>query len=147
MDAGDNSTYRAHRTGVYLAWGCNAFYSARCNGLWRTFKLSPTAILPMNEAEGRSEMGQLAAGLKTMQQSLIRTVSAVRAITPDSIYTGAGEENFRRQRRPLFPYCTEQQASALETTASMEQLTATVRQNTDNALSDGSGENRIRNRA
>lgn len=41
------------------------------------------------EAEGRSEMGQLAAGLKTMQQSLIRTVSAVRD-NADSIYTGAG---------------------------------------------------------
>ncbi|PDN46684.1 methyl-accepting chemotaxis citrate transducer [Salmonella enterica] len=82
------------------------------------------------EAEGRSEMGQLAAGLKTMQQSLIRTVSAVRD-NADSIYTGAGE--ISAGSSDLSPR-TEQQASALEeTAASMEQLTATVRQNTDNA--------------
>ena len=39
---------------------------------------------------GRNEMGQLAAGLHEMQQSLVTTVSAVRGST-DSIYTGAGE--------------------------------------------------------
>ncbi|EHL6553038.1 methyl-accepting chemotaxis citrate transducer [Salmonella enterica] len=82
------------------------------------------------EAEGRSEMGQLAAGLKTMQQSLIRTVSAVRD-NADSIYTGAGEISAVSSD---LSSRTEQQASALEeTAASMEQLTATVRQNTDNA--------------
>ncbi|EHJ7285462.1 methyl-accepting chemotaxis citrate transducer [Salmonella enterica] len=82
------------------------------------------------EAEGRSEMGQLAAGLKTMQQSLIRTVSAVRD-NADSIYTGAGEISAGSSD---LSSRTEQQASALEeTAASMEQLTATVRQNTDNA--------------
>ncbi|EBR0612363.1 methyl-accepting chemotaxis citrate transducer [Salmonella enterica] len=82
------------------------------------------------EAEGRSEMGQLAAGLKTMQQSLIRTVSAVRD-NADSIYTGAGKISAGSSD---LSSRTEQQASALEeTAASMEQLTATVRQNTDNA--------------
>ncbi|HBL9843587.1 TPA: methyl-accepting chemotaxis citrate transducer [Salmonella enterica subsp. enterica serovar Hadar] len=82
------------------------------------------------EAEGCSEMGQLAAGLKTMQQSLIRTVSAVRD-NADSIYTGAGEISAGSSD---LSSRTEQQASALEeTAASMEQLTATVRQNTDNA--------------
>ncbi|EFO7362363.1 methyl-accepting chemotaxis citrate transducer [Salmonella enterica] len=82
------------------------------------------------EAEGRSEMGQLAAGLKTMQQSSIRTVSAVRD-NADSIYTGAGEISAGSSD---LSSRTEQQASALEeTAASMEQLTATVRQNTDNA--------------
>ncbi|ECG8513855.1 methyl-accepting chemotaxis citrate transducer [Salmonella enterica subsp. salamae] len=82
------------------------------------------------EAEGRSEMGQLAASLKTMQQSLIRTVSAVRD-NADSIYTGAGEISAGSSD---LSSRTEQQASALEeTAASMEQLTATVRQNTDNA--------------
>ncbi|EEU8289253.1 methyl-accepting chemotaxis citrate transducer [Salmonella enterica subsp. enterica serovar Newport] len=82
------------------------------------------------EAEGRSEMGQLAAGLKTMQQSLIRTVRAVRD-NADSIYTGAGEISAGSSD---LSSRTEQQASALEeTAASMEQLTATVRQNTDNA--------------
>lgn len=48
-------------------------------------------------------MGQLAAGLKTMQQSLIRTVSAVRD-NADSIYTGAGE--ISAGSSDLFPYRT-----------------------------------------
>lgn len=82
------------------------------------------------DAEGRSEMSKLAAGLGAMQQSLARTVSAVRD-NADSIYTGAGEisagSNDLSSR-------TEQQAASLEeTAASMEQLTATVKQNTDNA--------------
>ncbi|MFW0767309.1 methyl-accepting chemotaxis citrate transducer [Trabulsiella odontotermitis] len=80
--------------------------------------------------DSRNEMGQLAASLNEMQQSLVTTVSAVRGST-DSIYTGAGEiaagSNDLSSR-------TEQQASSLEeTAASMEQLTATVKQNTDNA--------------
>ena len=79
---------------------------------------------------GRNEMGQLAAGLHEMQQSLVSTVSAVRGST-DSIYTGAGEiaagSNDLSAR-------TEQQAASLEeTAASMEQLTATVKQNAENA--------------
>ena len=79
---------------------------------------------------GRNEMGQLAAGLHEMQQSLVTTVSAVRGST-DSIYTGAGEiaagSNDLSAR-------TEQQAASLEeTAASMEELTATVKQNAQNA--------------
>ncbi|WP_288454267.1 methyl-accepting chemotaxis protein [uncultured Enterobacter sp.] len=62
---------------------------------------------------GRNEMGQLAAGLHEMQQSLVSTVSAVRGST-DSIYTGAGEiaagSNDLSAR-------TEQQAASLEETA------------------------------
>ena len=78
----------------------------------------------------RNEMGQLAAGLHDMQQSLVKTVSAVRGST-DSIYSGAGEiaagSNDLSAR-------TEQQAASLEeTAASMEELTATVKQNSDNA--------------
>ncbi|KFC06482.1 methyl-accepting chemotaxis protein I [Trabulsiella guamensis ATCC 49490] len=78
----------------------------------------------------RNEMGQLAASLNEMQQSLVTTVSAVRGST-DSIYTGAGE--IAAGSHDLSSR-TEQQASSLEeTAASMEQLTATVKQNTDNA--------------
>ncbi len=51
------------------------------------------------EAEGRSEMGQLAAGLKTMQQSLIQKLSARCAITQTYLYWR--RRNFRRQQRPL----------------------------------------------
>ena len=73
---------------------------------------------------GRNEMGQLAAGLHEMQQSLVTTVSAVRGST-DSIYTGAGE---------IAAGSTEQQAASLEeTAASLEELTATVKHNADNA--------------
>ncbi|WP_436876921.1 methyl-accepting chemotaxis citrate transducer [Siccibacter turicensis] len=82
------------------------------------------------DGEGRNEMGQLASTLKTMQASLINTVSSVRD-SSESIYTGAGEisagSNDLSSR-------TEQQAASLEeTAASMEELTATVKQNTDNA--------------
>ena len=80
--------------------------------------------------EGRSEMTELAANLREMQQSLVRTVSDVRDGS-DAIYTGASEisagNNDLSSR-------TEQQAASLEeTAASMEQLTATVKQNAENA--------------
>ncbi|POT55474.1 methyl-accepting chemotaxis protein II [Citrobacter amalonaticus] len=82
------------------------------------------------DAQGRSEMSLLAAGLKTMQQSLVRTVGVVRD-NADSIYTGAGEISAGSTD---LSSRTEQQAAALEeTAASMEQLTATVRENTSNA--------------
>jgi len=82
------------------------------------------------DASGRNEMSLLSSNLKEMQQSLVRTVSAVRDST-DTIFTGAGEisagSNDLSSR-------TEQQAASLEeTAASMEQLTATVKQNADNA--------------
>ena len=82
------------------------------------------------DAEGRSEMSKLAAGLNAMQQSLVRTVSTVRD-NADSIYTGASEISAGSSD---LSSRTEQQAASLEeTAASMEQLTATVKQNTDNA--------------
>ena len=76
------------------------------------------------------EMGQLLQALKAMNESLVRTVSAVRGGT-DAIATAAsqitsGNEDLSSR--------TEQQASSLEETASsMEELTSTVRQNVDNA--------------
>ena len=79
---------------------------------------------------GRNEMGQLAAGLHEMQQSLVTTVSAVRGST-DSIYTGAGE--IAAGSNDLSARTEEQAASLEETAASMEELTATVKQNSDNA--------------
>jgi methyl-accepting chemotaxis protein len=82
------------------------------------------------DTEGRSEMSRLAASLKVMQQSLIRTVSTVRDNT-DAIYTGTSEISAGSSD---LSSRTEEQAAALEeTAASMEQLTATVKQNTDNA--------------
>ncbi|PSH14381.1 methyl-accepting chemotaxis protein [Yersinia pseudotuberculosis] len=79
---------------------------------------------------GRNEISQMFASLRTMQQSLISTVSHVRDGT-ESMLTGiqeisAGNNDLSAR--------TEQQAASLEqTAASMEQLTATVKQNADNA--------------
>lgn len=76
------------------------------------------------------EMGQLLQALKAMNESLVRTVSAVRGGT-DTIATAAsqiasGNEDLSSR--------TEEQASSLEETASsMEELTSTVKQNVDNA--------------
>lgn len=82
------------------------------------------------DTSGNNEISKLACSLNTMQNSLVRTVSAVRNGT-DSIYSGvsdisAGSNDLSSR--------TEQQAAALEqTAASMEELTATVKQNADNA--------------
>ena len=82
------------------------------------------------EVDRRDEAGQLLQALKTMNENLARTVSAVRSGT-DTIGTAAAEVaagNLDLSAR------TEQQASSLEETASsMEELTSTVKQNADNA--------------
>ncbi|WP_264193504.1 methyl-accepting chemotaxis citrate transducer [Mangrovibacter yixingensis] len=82
------------------------------------------------DATGNNEMGQLSAGVKAMQGSLVRTVSAVRE-TSNSIFTGASE--ISSGSHDLSSRTEEQAASLVETAASMEELTATVKQNTDNA--------------
>ncbi|MBI3286114.1 MAG: Tar ligand binding domain-containing protein [Burkholderiales bacterium] len=78
----------------------------------------------------RDEMGQLLTGLENMRQSLVQTVTMVRqgsasiALSSGEIATGNMDLSGR----------TEQQAASLEETASfLEQLTATVQQNADNA--------------
>ncbi|ACR68648.1 methyl-accepting chemotaxis protein [Edwardsiella ictaluri] len=82
------------------------------------------------KVDGRNEISQLYASLRSMQQDLAGTVLSVRQGT-DAIYTGlqeigAGNNDLSSR--------TEQQAASLEeTAASMEQLTATVKQNADNA--------------
>ncbi|TKI04663.1 methyl-accepting chemotaxis protein [Martelella alba] len=82
-------------------------------------------------AFGRNNIGQLIPHLQSMQQSLIRTVTAIRDGAA-SIYQGAGEIS---DGNSDLSSRTEQQAAALEqTAASMEQLSATVKQNTENVL-------------
>ncbi|VFR48289.1 Methyl-accepting chemotaxis protein I (serine chemoreceptor protein) [plant metagenome] len=82
------------------------------------------------EARSNNEIGQLFAALRRMQESLTRTVTAVRTGV-DEINVGAREisaGNTDLSSR------TEQQAASLEeTAASMEELAGTVRQNADNA--------------
>jgi methyl-accepting chemotaxis protein I, serine sensor receptor len=82
------------------------------------------------EVRSRDEMGQLMAGLQTMQEKLVQTIRAVhegsRSIDTAAQEISAGNVDLSQR--------TEQQAAALEeTAASMEQLTSTVRQNADNA--------------
>jgi len=78
----------------------------------------------------KNEMGQLLQGLSRMQESLSRTVRAVRGGS-DAIATATREiasGNLDLSAR------TEQQAASLEETASsMEELTGTVKHNADNA--------------
>jgi methyl-accepting chemotaxis protein len=82
-------------------------------------------------ATSNDEVGQLMTALADMRASLVRIVAEVRSGT-DSISTASGEiaaGNLDLSAR------TEQQAGSLEETASaMEELTATVRHNSDNAL-------------
>ncbi|MPT29679.1 MAG: HAMP domain-containing protein [Achromobacter sp.] len=82
------------------------------------------------EVRNTNEIGQLFAALKRMQESLTRTVGAVRRGV-DEINTGSHEiaaGNTDLSSR------TEQQAASLEeTAASMEELASTVKQNADNA--------------
>ena len=82
------------------------------------------------EVTSSDEMGQLLAALRDMNDSLARTVGAVRGGT-ETITVAAGEVAAGSQD---LSSRTEQQASALEETASsMEELTSTVRQSADNA--------------
>ncbi|WP_343586951.1 methyl-accepting chemotaxis protein, partial [Herbaspirillum sp.] len=83
------------------------------------------------EVGSSNEIGRLFNAIRSMQQSLLNTVSRVRG-SSESIDTSAKEiaaGNLDLSSR------TEQQASSLEqTAASMEQLTGTVRQNAENAM-------------
>lgn len=83
------------------------------------------------EVRAQNEIGVLFAALRRMQESLTRTVTAVRE----------GVEEINLGSREIFvgntdlSARTEQQAASLQqTAASMEELAGTVKQNTDNAL-------------
>ncbi len=82
------------------------------------------------EVTSQDETGQLLQALKTMNESLVRTVTVVRTGT-ETIATASREVasgSLDLSSR------TEEQASSLEETASsMEELTSTVKQNADNA--------------
>ncbi|OZI60293.1 methyl-accepting chemotaxis protein [Bordetella genomosp. 11] len=82
------------------------------------------------DAGSKNEIGALYGALKRMQESLVRTVSAVRRgvdeINVGSREISAGNTDLSSR--------TEQQAASLEeTAASMEELASTVKQNAENA--------------
>ncbi len=82
------------------------------------------------EVTTTDETGQLLQALKTMNESLVRTVAVVRTGT-DTIATASREVASGSMD---LSSRTEEQASSLEETASsMEELTSTVKQNADNA--------------
>ena len=83
------------------------------------------------KAEGRDESGQLLAALALMQAALVKTVTAVRvnadSVASASVQIAQGNSDLSQR--------TEEQASALEqTSATMMELGATVKNNADNAL-------------
>ena len=86
--------------------------------------------IPVGAGTGRNETGQLLQALKEMNDNLLKVVGEVRGsthtIATASRQIAAGNLNLSAR--------TEEQAVALEKTASsMEELTATVKQNVDNA--------------
>ncbi|WP_179166973.1 methyl-accepting chemotaxis protein, partial [Streptomyces albidoflavus] len=82
------------------------------------------------EVNSTNEIGSLFAAVKRMQESLTRTVSAVRRGV-DEINVGSRE--ISAGNTDLSSRTEEQAASLEETAASMEQLASTVKQNADNA--------------
>ncbi|WP_329305455.1 methyl-accepting chemotaxis protein [Bordetella pertussis] len=82
------------------------------------------------DVRNSNEIGQLFAGLKRMEESLTRTVAAVRRGV-DEINVGSRE--ISAGNTDLSSRTEEQAASLEETAASMEQLASTVKQNADNA--------------
>lgn len=79
---------------------------------------------------GKNEMSNLLAGLKRMQEALVKTVRVVRD-SSEAISSGAGE--IANGNADLSSRTEEQASSLEETAASMEQLTSAVKQNADNA--------------
>lgn len=82
------------------------------------------------DASSRNEIGLLYVDLKRMQDSLVRSIEAVRdgtqRISSGSAKIVAGNTDLSSR--------TEEQAAALqETAASLEELSSTVKQNADNA--------------
>ncbi|ETI02998.1 methyl-accepting chemotaxis protein III family protein [Bordetella pertussis STO1-SEAT-0004] len=82
------------------------------------------------EGNSRNEIGALLTALRHMQESLTRTVAAVRRGV-DEINVGSRE--ISAGNTDLSSHTEEQAASLEETAASMEQLASTVKQNADNA--------------
>ncbi|MDY0744976.1 methyl-accepting chemotaxis protein [Paucibacter sp. R3-3] len=79
---------------------------------------------------GADETARLLESMQRMQQSLVNTVSAVRA-GADSVATASAE--IAQGNADLSARTEDQAASLEETSATMEELSSTVRQNADNA--------------
>ncbi|MES1938742.1 methyl-accepting chemotaxis protein I [Salinisphaera sp. T5B8] len=82
------------------------------------------------ERRGDNEIGRLFAGLTHMQQALADTVGQVRQ-SSDAIH--GDSQTIARGNSDLSARTEQQAASLVQTASSMEELTSTVDQNTENA--------------
>ncbi|APX74977.1 methyl-accepting chemotaxis protein [Achromobacter insolitus] len=117
--------------GLYAVFGRSVFRPLHEAG--RLFdRIAGGDLTNRIEQRGNNEIGVLYAAVKRMQESLARTVSAVR-LGVEEIHTGAREiaaGNIDLSSR------TEQQAASLEeTAASMDELSSTVRNNAESSRS------------
>ena len=117
--------------GAALAWALSRSITRPLNRAVRVAQTVAAGDLTSRiDVSSKDEVGQLLEALKSMNASLLQTVSEVRTGT-DTIATASKQiaaGNLDLSSR------TEEQASSLEETASsMEELTATVKQNADNA--------------
>ncbi len=117
--------------GLYVVFGRAVFRPLHEAG--RLFdRIASGDLTNRIEQRGNNEIGVLYAAVKRMQDSLARTVSAVR-LGVEEIHTGSREiaaGNIDLSSR------TEQQAASLEeTAASMDELSSTVKNNADSSRS------------
>ncbi|MGB3431391.1 methyl-accepting chemotaxis protein [Achromobacter sp.] len=115
--------------GLYAVFGRSVFRPLHEAG--RLFdRIAGGDLTNRIEQRGNNEIGVLYGAVKRMQDSLARTVSAVR-LGVEEIHTGAREiaaGNIDLSSR------TEQQAASLEeTAASMDELSSTVKNNADSS--------------
>ena len=82
------------------------------------------------ESRGNNEIGRLFAGLTHMQRALAATVGQVRE-SSDAIH--GDSQTIARGNGDLSARTEQQAASLVQTASSMEELTSTVDQNTENA--------------
>ncbi|MDC8756010.1 methyl-accepting chemotaxis protein [Janthinobacterium fluminis] len=136
-DSGRNLLLALGAAAVLLGLGCALWITRSITGPIRRAVLVAQAVSTGDlstdiAAAGNDETGQLMKALKQMNGNLVDIVSQVRAGT-EAIGTASGQiavGNADLSAR------TEQQAGTLEETASsMEELTATVKLNADNARS------------
>jgi methyl-accepting chemotaxis protein len=82
------------------------------------------------ELERKDEIGQLAAGVRSMEYRLRDVVANIRMATES---VDSGTENVAGSAQTLSEGASEQAASVEETTASMEEITSQIRANSENA--------------